>query len=865
MDNAIFDQILPYLSLGMMIIFAVFLVLGMLFGLGRGAKRSVIRLVTFVGLLIVAFLVTPYVANWVLELNVQINGQTPREIVTDLSDRLVQFLQENFGDYVVPFQDYIKEYALSITFAGLNLVLFFVLYLIIKPISWVIYVTIAHFAAPKRDRNGKRLPKHAGWGLLVGALQGVMLFVLFMFPLNGVVGIVDHAAAYKAAQNQSESHLATASAGHYVDSDDFDFNGVKIGEFLNQVNQPLQMYQNFMEYTGLQYLSNQAFEYQLTIRVKDADDINLVHDLNSGVELFVDAQDVMRVVEKFQGAYDNGRLDLTALNEKDYQVLRKFINKAFDLQILNVANELLGDMDKIFATPFNNDLTKLEGTDVYANSLYGVIIQQATTTRTFNYTLEPGEVAPTNYAQFAKGLQATIQYISEQRLNLVRDDIINVINFMEALGAYPIKYEGDGLPANESTTLIVAVAQGNLAVKDYFNLVTARLVRPYGKYALDTPLLNVLGERLKDFSTVKMLGLKDFDNLLLYSKAMDHTFDNDQKMKTLVSDLIPLFLGENAFDHQDEHGSKVDGNWEILGRDLLDVAQVLRNYVTIADDLNNIQAELIRDGKVEDGPAAQPKALLEYLSRLVISETEYHAGEDTIYEGMSYDDVKFQKVDELVEALYKIMNDFQPVKTFVISKLEDMQTGDMSAYIQNLTEMFDKDLNEWQSTLRSIVNMAKLINQSPLADLLTNFEDPTTISNLNAEDFMEVVTNMDASDVTDVLSNIMDVPEIGDKVQETLTNVLGELDDQDSEEIKQSIQQYLSEQSDEGVTIDDDDIEAVQNQITALQGVLNQFDATTYNALSEEEQSALKETELPGAIGALWGVVQGILHGESHD
>jgi hypothetical protein len=211
------------------------------------------------------------------------------------------------------------------------------------------------------------------------------------------------------------------------------------------------------------------------------------------------------------------------------------------------------------------------------------------------------------------------------------------------------------------------------------------------------------------------------------------------------------------------------------------------------------------------------------------------------------------------------MNDFQPVKTFVISKLEDMQTGDMSAYIQNLTEMFDKDLNEWQSTLRSIVNMAKLINQSPLADLLTNFEDPTTISNLNAEDFMEVVTNMDASDVTDVLSNIMDVPEIGDKVQETLTNVLGELDDQDSEEIKQSIQQYLSEQSDEGVTIDDDDIEAVQNQITALQGVLNQFDATTYNALSEEEQSALKETELPGAIGALWGVVQGILHGESHD
>ncbi len=866
MDNVILNQILPFLSFGMMVVFAVFLVFGMLFGLGRGAKRSVIRLITFVGLLLVAFFVTPYIANWVLELNVQIYGQTPREIVTDLSNRLVQFLQENLGDYIVPFQDYIKEYALSIVFAGLNLVLFFALYLIVKPVSWIIYSIIVHFAAPKCDRDGKRLPKYAGWGLLVGALQGVMLFVIFMFPFNGVIGVVNQAAAYQNAQNQNEHHIVTAAAGHYIDSDDFDFNGVKIGEFLNQVDQPLQMYNNFMKYSGLQYLSNKAFEYQLTIRVKDAEDINLVHDLNSGFELFVDVQDVMRVVEKVQNAYDNGRLDLTSLTENDYQVLRKFVNKAFDLQILNVANELLGDMDKIFATPFNNDLTKLEGTDVYANSLYGVLIKQATTNRTFNYTLEPGEVAPTNYAQFAKGLQTTIQYISHQKLNLVRDDIINVIDFVEALGAYQIKYDGDGLPADKSTTLVAAVAQGNLGVKDYFDLVTAKLVHPYGKYPSGTLLINVLGERLKNFSAVRMLGLKDFDNLLLYNKAMDHTFDNDQKMKTLVNDLITMFFGENAFDHQDAHGDKIDGNWEKLGRDLVDVAQVLRNYVTIIDDINNIQAELIRDGKAEEGPTAQPKALLEYLSRLVISQTEYEAGQDTIYEGMLYDDVKFQKVDELAEALFKIVNDFQPVKTFIVSKLDDMQVGDMSTYVQTLTTMLNQnELADWQSTLHSVVNLAKLINQSPLADLLTNFEGATNMDALNAEDFMDVITEMDASDVSNALSNIMAVPEIGDMVQETLTNVLGQLEDQDSEEMKQSIEQYLLEHRDDGVTIDDHAVEAIQTQITVLQGVLNQFDAATYDTLSEEEQTALKETELPNEIGELWRVVQGILHPESHD
>ena len=187
----------------MLTVFVVFVVAGALFGMGRGVKRAGLRLIIYVGLLLVAFFITPLVVNGVLHVNLKIAGYTPDEAVAYGSEQLVKFLQQNLGDYIVPFQDYIKDYALGIVLAFLNLAVFYALYFVVKFVGLIIYAIMAHYMAPKRTKDGKKLPKHAGWGALVGALQGVLLFVIFLFPINGLVGIVNHVGEYAAQQADS--------------------------------------------------------------------------------------------------------------------------------------------------------------------------------------------------------------------------------------------------------------------------------------------------------------------------------------------------------------------------------------------------------------------------------------------------------------------------------------------------------------------------------------------------------------------------------------------------------------------------------------------------------------------------------------
>ena len=805
MDNLILEKIAPYVSLGLLIIFLLFVGLGMLFGLFRGVKRASLRLVILFSLLIAAFFATPFIANAFLNLDINIAGQTPRQVVDNMSERIMQAMQTQFGDYIVPFQDYIQEYALGIVFAIMNLVLFLGLYVIIRISSWTIYAIIARFVAPKCDRDGNKNPKHAGLGLLVGAVQGVFLFVIFMFPINGAIGVVNQAAAYYTAQTQNETQITTqANSYGYSDSNDFNFGGIDIDAVLTKVERPLAMYQNFMTYSGLQFLSNKALEYQLTIRVKDADDINLVHDVNSGFELFIDSKDFMKTMTKLKDAYYDGKVDLTVLSADDYAVMRQFINKAFDLQIFNVANNLLNDLDQILSTPFNDDQTKLDGTDIYANSIYGKLIQQNTTTRNFDYELGIDEVAPTNYAQFASGLQTAVNYIGEQKLELIRKDLINMIDFAEALNVYQVTYDG----LTGSKTLAEILAQGNLGVKGYLDLTTARLVKTYEPYKQNTPLINVLGDRLTKFSIVQLIGLEHVDNLLMYSKQMDSVAADDEDLKTLVNGLIPLFIGKNALTH-----GGVKGNWEILGNDIIGTAHVIRDYVTIFDDINQEKERIIAEDtssltEQEKASKAQMQAIINYLSNMITD------GEN-----------KYEKIDELIGAVYPLINDFKPVKTFIKSKLANME----GEYTETLISMIDKNEEEWKETLHTIVDVADIMKNSKLGELITDVQN-TTPEDL-VDKFVEAVQNMDADDVADMLTGIMDIPQVNEIVKENLGKLLDEVSAESTEEL----QSVLPEGTDAA---------EVQAQLEELKNQIDKY------GTPDADEDALKD-----AVAALWDLI----------
>ena len=388
------------------------------------------------------------------------------------------------------------------------------------------------------------------------------------------------------------------------------------------------------------------------------------------------------------------------------------------------------------------------------------------------------------------------------------------------------------------------MAGEKLTAKDYFDLSTARLVKTYGDYAKNTPLINVLGDRLINFSVIKLFGLNHVDNLLIYSKAMDNAFGNDKDLNTLVNDLIPMFIGENAFTHNDTNGVKVKGNWEVLGNDLLEVAHVLRNYVTVMDDIDAKKVELKAKGY--DDNRLQMQAILDYIADLVISQDEYDSQKTTNpdFIGKSYDEIKFKKIDDLIDALYQLTDDFKPVKQFVINKLDDMGTDETAEYFGSLAEMLNQTKDKWQETLHKVVNVANLINNSALGDLIDKIQniDPENPENLTQE-FIDAVSTLDQNDVIEMIQNAMDIPQVSDAVENTLDEVLSNVSDDD---LKAALTQAGLDEDEINDRVSD-----VKGKIDAVQDILQDIKTATTD---EEKQEY--EAQLPGLIGNLWEMIQ---------
>ena len=791
----ILDKVLPYASITLLGVLALFMAFGMMTGASRGFKRSTLRLVTFVGLLLAVFFLTPVIINAILGINVKIVGRTPNEWVHFMSDHLVVFLKDNFGSYVAPFGSYISEFAFGLVLAIVNIILFVILYMVLKFVSWIIYSILASIWAPVRDRHGNKYPKHALGGMLVGALQGVALFLFFMLPINGLLGIVHNAAQYQEANDVHTLQVAQVA--------DENNDEVELEKILNKVDGSLTVYQNVLRYTGLQFLTDKAFEFQLTVRIDEGTSINLVNDINSAWELYVDSQTLTPLVQDITETRD-----LTKLTARDYELIRSVVNKTFDMNLLRLADWVLADLDKIFNTPFDEDYSYLEGTDIYADSIYGTIIQQCAATR----EVEPGI---NNYAEFAKGLRAVVDYVAEQKLDLVRRDVLNLINLVEATNIYKIKL------GSETLTFMQALGQTDFEDwKSVLGLLTARLSEDYNGYTSETPVMNVLGDALKNFSLVQMLGLTDLENVIIYSNLIEGQFGDNQDISNLVYDLAEMFLGDKAFNQD-----MVKGNWEKLGGLLFELVDIVQENNTLIDDIM-----ALTEGELS------LSSLTDLVGKLMITE-EYYTAHPDEFVGQEYADVKFQKVDQIADLFYDALNEFEPVKNFLNARLEDMNSAEENELLTMLIDLLNADRSELQDTLHSLVSAANLMNNETISNLVENLQGGTGES-LGTVDLAKVLdavgSELDADTVCDIVDTVINLPEIGGTVKDTVNKVLEQVNNDVLEEI------FVDEN---GVV--DDLVAKVTQSMTDLQEYLNQ-----------ETHTADDETQFKAAVENLLGAVK---------
>ena len=152
---------------------ALLVVSGLLCGMIRGLKRSILRLILVVASLVLVLLFNNTLVGSVSEIT--ISGQT-------LSEKVLSLLPAEFASY----EDIIMPMILSL----LSVVTFILGFIILLFVSLIIYYVLCLFVKPRKDASGKKI-KYPLFGMIVGAAQGLVLAIVYGVMLTGLAGNVD--------------------------------------------------------------------------------------------------------------------------------------------------------------------------------------------------------------------------------------------------------------------------------------------------------------------------------------------------------------------------------------------------------------------------------------------------------------------------------------------------------------------------------------------------------------------------------------------------------------------------------------------------------------------------------------------------
>lgn len=220
-----------YVELGIWVITGIALVFSIIMGLVRGSRRATLRLVLILLCAVVTFLLKDYVTNMILNTTVTESG-----VQMTLQEYVLSILPEEMAELgesvVIPLVKVI-----------VGVVVFVVLFWALKLVSWMILYPICKLFVKKGEK------KHAGFGGLIGLVQGVAIALCFCVPLSGLVVQVNRVIPMMDQLGSAETMSVEASEGEgssdgAIISEDVqqmlvDFEQGPIGSFYGKTCAPL--------------------------------------------------------------------------------------------------------------------------------------------------------------------------------------------------------------------------------------------------------------------------------------------------------------------------------------------------------------------------------------------------------------------------------------------------------------------------------------------------------------------------------------------------------------------------------------------------------------------------------------------------
>lgn len=326
-------------------LFLVVLLAGFLFGLWRGLNKSLVRMLFVIASAVGAFFLAPVITNWLINLDISNFGIDISGVrMSNLGEILRTLLKD------VP---YIADLEGTTAFDTImqvvpqmiaNVVMFVLVFYIIRLVSLIIYWIIAGIAFSKKKTEGKNKLRLSG--SLVGAVQGLLIFLVLLVPVAGAINILGEVETIITQETESSSETTAASLGDsynvLVAGEGEEGEGESGGHSgdsavetaLKKVNDIIAIYKNtwvgkFISGVKLDVVCEGVFTKLSTV-TKDGQKYVLKNEMKAAAYIVSDLQDLR----------DLGGFDFSKTEALD--ILQNIIDHAYNSKLTeNLINELV--------------------------------------------------------------------------------------------------------------------------------------------------------------------------------------------------------------------------------------------------------------------------------------------------------------------------------------------------------------------------------------------------------------------------------------------------------------------------------------------------------------------------------------------
>ena len=242
------------ISLALAAILLLFVVFGLLWGLKRGLKKTLFRAAWLAVTAVLLFVFTPMVTRAVMNadlsaLDLNVGG----EQVTTLQEYVVTLLGQDadLGQIAADNPQAVSS-LVQIASLAVNVFVFVLLFWALKIVLWPIWAILSAIFIRKRTLSGEKKPQHRLWGMLAGAVLGLLVCMITLTPLTGTANFA------LAVEDQTKG---TALAAQLADGQADPDKGLLLQAAGEENARYIELYRDsvgrkILRYTGMEALSD---------------------------------------------------------------------------------------------------------------------------------------------------------------------------------------------------------------------------------------------------------------------------------------------------------------------------------------------------------------------------------------------------------------------------------------------------------------------------------------------------------------------------------------------------------------------------------------------------------------------------------